>query len=106
MSLYYCARCGKDCDVFGHIDKSGALTCYAKQPEPKKEKPMATLEINTQLFDGLNLSQRIQMIVELDVTEQNQKAFGTTTSKFLAEVIGTVQRNLIDSTVEKFGGGE
>jgi pantothenate kinase-related protein Tda10 len=88
-----------------------------EQPEPKKEKPMASLEINTQLFDGLSLSQRMNALIEL-TTERNKmrearveaeegqsSAYnGRYISRFVQEdAIDSLMRYLIDATVEKFG---
>jgi len=89
--------------------------------EPKKEKPMAKLEINTQLFDGLSLHQRINALLLLQndlnkalenriesqsVAGDNPSANGICAAYYVHETaIKDIMKSLIDSTVEKFGGG-
>jgi len=83
---------------------------------------MANLEINTQLFDGLSLHQRIQAVIEIEAAtikarelrtdiEDLVVSTGPTNGQYIAryvieDAMRKVQRHLIDSTVEKFGGGE
>lgn len=85
-------------------------------------QPMANLEVNTQLFDGLSLHQRMQALIEL-TTWRNQareerveamEKFGERSAEngcYIAhyvreDAINAVLQHLIDSTVEKFGGGK
>ena len=80
---------------------------------------MANLEINTQLFDGLSLHQRINAMLELQaqINSATEKRIdrindvhgdeqnGSLVAFYVAEdVLNKVQEHLIDSTVEKFGG--
>jgi len=80
---------------------------------------MASLEINTELFDGLSLYQRINAMLELQAqinsaTEKRMDRIndvhgdeqnGSLVAFYMAEdALKKIQRHLIDSTVEKFGG--
>ena len=91
-----------------------------KELKQKKEKPMTNLEINTQLFDGLSLHQRMQALIELttwrnqareervEIQVGQESAYnGVYVAHYVREdTINAVLQNLIDSTVEKFGGCE
>lgn len=123
MSYYTCSKCGKGgLNQYGHGKIDGTFSCDNK-PEPKKEKPMANLDINVQLFDGLSLYQRIRAVIEIETAITNarelrtrmansdgdidDKSNGTFVSRYVIEdALCKLQRRLIDSTVEKFGGGE
>lgn len=93
--------------------------CQFSQTQ-KKEKPMTALEINTQLFDGLSLHQRIRAVIEIEtaitkarelrtdstVVSIDETSNGLFVARYVIEdALQKLQRHLIDSTVEKFGGG-